>query len=568
MNALQSHVLPASQHRDDPTFALQNTTARILQLLSPRLTQSVKSQPSLAANKETVAALISKLEARYAYLRHPENSPSPPPPSAVTVLGGSVTAGVNCHAGIPRIRNENCAWPGRLESFLNNLARVSLGRGVMDADADDDDTKLVQVHTLAVGGTNTATGQTILEYGILPDDADQPDILVNAYSTNDMHVLTLEQANDSGLTIRDLVFGMAQDFTRTVLKPCQQQRPLLVWLDDYLGNEQREILATQHLSQSISVLSNYYGFVFASYADTVRDLVYGDTTERMFSPAGWYRNNRMVREIHPGQGMHLSVAWILAFNLLSAVSTHCAAISVSELKVTDDIVLEEGSLNGKTLRQYFDEAQPPFPMPYPTNSLPPPLNADLTLDVVSSQWRRQALEAQKDCGNTESGGSSSKRCPVAWVSGMPWREESWIRDYFTGIVQEPLEWSVVDDTVRGGKFGWIPNNTTSIPKLVMEFNARKHEASQVQSIALFYMKSYGEKWSGSQVTVSVDAKRNQRYETAVSTTLSGVHNKTTSEMYTDRIALPPGRMDPSVLRLTLTLSGGTTFKLMGIAVCK
>jgi hypothetical protein len=50
-------------------------------------------------------------------------------------------------------------------------------------------------------------------------------------------------------------------------------------MDDYLGNEQREILVTTELAQATMVLANYYGFTSMSYANVVRDIVYGDTHE-------------------------------------------------------------------------------------------------------------------------------------------------------------------------------------------------------------------------------------------------------------------------------------------------
>lgn len=201
--------------------------------------------------------------------------------------------------GIPAIRNERCAWPTRLEQFVNTFVKLTLNEHQPGTVQD-----LIQVHTLAVGGTNTATGRAVLEFDVLPPEASQPDILINAYSTNDMHVLTMQEALESNVTIRDLVFSMHQDFIRTVMK-CPHNRPVLFWLDDYIGNEQREILATQELAQSMHVLSNYYGFGYVSYADAVRSSVYSDTKETMFSPAGWYTGSgsRMKREIHPGQGM-------------------------------------------------------------------------------------------------------------------------------------------------------------------------------------------------------------------------------------------------------------------------
>jgi hypothetical protein len=126
---------------------------------------------------------------------------------------------------------------------------------------------------------------------------------------NDMHVKTMGSSWRKTLT--DKVFEMAQDFVRVALRPrpCQKQPPLLLWLDDYIGNEQRIILETTALSKAMHVLANYYGLGSVSYADAVRDWVYGDTHEILFSPAAGTRAGRQfTREIHPGQVAHLSMA--------------------------------------------------------------------------------------------------------------------------------------------------------------------------------------------------------------------------------------------------------------------
>ena len=98
----------------------------------------------------------------------------------------------------------------------------------------------------------------------MPPEAKNPDIIINAYATNDMHIITMLEAQQGNTTLRDKVFDMIQDFVRRIMEPSpdvgttsscgssqQQQRlpPLLVHMDDYLGNEQREIWATTELYQ-------------------------------------------------------------------------------------------------------------------------------------------------------------------------------------------------------------------------------------------------------------------------------------------------------------------------------
>jgi hypothetical protein len=287
----------ASRLRLDRKWKLHDLTAQVLQLITSHLPLSAKTLPRDVVGVET---LLRQAHARYEYLHAPKSRRRGlpvPPPVKIVVLGGSVTAGVNCFSGVGGSDLEKCAWPARMKGLINGMAQGDL----------------VQVHVFALGGSNTNTATVLLEYDLLPKDAQNADIMINGYSTNDMHVKTIEEAAEEGKTLTDKVFEMAQDFVRVALRPrpCQNQPPLLLWLDDYLGNEQRIILETTALSKAMHVLANYYGLGSVSYADAVRDWVYGDAHEILFSP-GWYKGKggKFSREIHPGQGAHMSMAWM------------------------------------------------------------------------------------------------------------------------------------------------------------------------------------------------------------------------------------------------------------------
>jgi hypothetical protein len=210
--------------------------------------------------------------------------------------------------------------------------RAKKGRQQAKKNKDPVDTvlPLLQVTKVAMGGTNTATGSRILEYDLIPPEARNPDIVLNAYSTNDMHVLTMNEATSGNQTLRYKLLDMTQDFVRTVLtrRPCAGQAPpLVLHLDDYLGNEQREIASTMEFSQTVNTLAQYYGIATMSYANMVRQTVYGDTRESWFSPEGWWptpETKVMEREIHPGMGMHISVVYVVAYNILNLATTYCS----------------------------------------------------------------------------------------------------------------------------------------------------------------------------------------------------------------------------------------------------
>lgn len=579
----------------DEQYALESVTASVLRVVTERLPRSVKALPVTG----NMSRIMAKLEARYRYLlNHPtsggaafadDDDEAPPPPVTITVLGGSVTMGVNCHTGISQLSDWRCAWPARLEQFIDALVQ----RTLLASGADKNNVGLlVAVRTMAVGGTNTATGQELIEYDLLDE---VPDILINAYSTNDMHILTLKEAAASNLTLRDKVFTMAQDFVRTLYRQqhCSNQTtPLLFWLDDYVGNEQRGILATQQLAQSIQVLANYYGFGFVSYADAVRDVVYSNTMETMFSPAGWYNESGltasadasaakfMQREIHPGQGMHMATSWMMAYNLISTMTLHCNMESFQEKlklsKVNRDNVPDfmrsaqsirrtAAFLSEDTTKriQMFAPA-PPGPR---LTVLPPPLTSNLTLDVVTEAWQ-QAADIAPDCKSRSYQGS--KRCPVSWVSGLPWTNATMIKEYFQQIVRPPYEWDVLDYSFKKNKLGWMPLTGISQPKLVMEFGAEDHVADNIRSITLFFLKSYGLRWRRSVVHVMIERKVLGKWMPAVGapTVLTGYHDKNSSETYTETVNLLPLEAAATMVRVTLKCVGGKRFKLTGIAVCQ
>jgi hypothetical protein len=96
-----------------------------------------------------------------------------------------------------------------------------------------------------------------------------------------MHVLTMNEATSGNQTLRSKLLDMTRDFVQFVLtrRPCAGQAPpLVLHLDDYLGNEQREIASTMEFSQTVNTLAQYYGITTMSYANMVQT-VYGDTRE-------------------------------------------------------------------------------------------------------------------------------------------------------------------------------------------------------------------------------------------------------------------------------------------------
>jgi hypothetical protein len=95
-----SNIVAASQHPLDTQYVLQNLTRTIFYEIAPRIHRSIQTLPSSSTimqhSTPELTSWIQKLDRRYQYLLHPDAFSVEPPPVQITVLGGSVTMGVNC----------------------------------------------------------------------------------------------------------------------------------------------------------------------------------------------------------------------------------------------------------------------------------------------------------------------------------------------------------------------------------------------------------------------------------------------------------------------------------------
>ena len=167
-------ILAASQlKREDPSYAMRDFTAELLQVVSPLLNRSVQTMPR---DWSSVRRLLRIVERRWEYL-HSSNSNNEnqrqrggaedeqaaaegsetPRPLRVVVLGGSVTKGSHCRkmaldggvyaqflknnkARIQDLNDELCGWPGRLQNLIDNWSGMP---------------GLVRITNLSIGGTGT-----------------------------------------------------------------------------------------------------------------------------------------------------------------------------------------------------------------------------------------------------------------------------------------------------------------------------------------------------------------------------------------------------------------------------
>jgi hypothetical protein len=92
---------------------------------------------------------------------------------------------------------------------------------------------------------------------------------------------------------------------------------------------------------------------------------------------------------------------------------------------------------------------------------------------------------------------------------------------------------------------------------------------RVNSVNVFYMKSYSEKWQASKVQANVFLGSHTATDAtpAASFELSGFHEKKTSEFFMEQVRFEnPGSHDDVLLHLRMI--GGGTFRIGGLAFCE
>ena len=481
-----------------------------------------------------------------------------PRPVQIVIMGGSLLAGTNCRKMIRdlgirmTLSPKECAWGNRLGGILNQVFQMPL----------------VEVTNIGVGGTNTATGTILLDYDLLPLAARNPDIVINGYSTSDMHAWTVAEAGHSNATLGDQMHTMVEAFYRNATLMRRQQSdcseeeqrqrqqaqgeespvpPLVVHLDDYLGNEQREIVATMEGSSSVQSLARYYGFPSMSYADVARDWVYGDTHEYWFSPEGWYNAKKkdapMETEIHPQMRVHIIAAWVIAYNFLHMTTTFCSLEPWRRAAVPGldgDNILHQSYEDTRQLLPQLPalrgENTPKGKPRVPPKSIPPLLTKSLSLENISEVWNQDAaayLErstVQPICLSANqldvTKAYNDEKCPFAWVTRirvlpLPQVPETEARSDATA---EQAYWKAhslhdFGESTNSWKFEAQNEKNGVVPKaghgseLLLEIpppliaNGTKINleggSPLVDRVTFSYMKSYGRKWHESTVRLGV-----------------------------------------------------------------
>jgi hypothetical protein len=142
-------------------------------------------------------------------------------------------------------------------------------------------------------------------------------------------------------------------------------------------------------------------------------------------------------------------------------------------------------------------------------------------------------------------------------------DRTWIEGYLGAIIQSSDGWKLAEDN---GKLGFAPSKAGDI--IFFDF---VELVQPVQCVTFFMLRSYGPSFESSRLRVDTEyqARESSSWSDLTSHEFVGFHAKNTSEMYTELIALPQIVEVGASLRVrcTFTSANGTTFKIMGLAVC-
>jgi hypothetical protein len=464
-------------------------------------------------------------------LRNPVDAP----PLRLTVFGGSATAGHQCLinkfdypvrvAGSDEDVNtpiHKCAWPGRLQDMMDAI----LGEGI------------VEVRNVAAGGATTSTSTMVVEYSLLPGPT--PDVIFWDHGVND----ALQQ-RDAPEIFEELL----QPFYRATrtLQTCEQDAPLVVMVDTFLGEHDK----IKKVSKSMEVAAAVYRMVSwypdtlgISYANTVRPYVLSHLSSRM-DPLSLLGSRGLF--VHPGMMYHISVAWVVLFNMLQGLHDTCNAPAVDD---------NQEVLDNSTVNHHLDG----FDIPE--------LDGKLTYTDVHSKWKEHGQKRWESCADRATDDSNNTttappRCFYAWIvnqmTNVAWPRDI-VRELQPALVANE-RWSAQGFPIRQPRTGWFAEGRGSWFEL-----AFTGIPASAKYLNLVYMKSYSENWYNATLVITCFVDGPKTNTTTRLENISGYQLEQTSILVPTKLALPPNQAGDN-MRLKFELIEGETFKIIGMALC-
>jgi len=611
--------------------------------------------------------ILDKLQARILFLEQQQQEQQQqhstddsrrrqPQKIQVLVFGGSLTEGVGCDAPPPSylMDDENekaqfmkfplslqeCSWPHRLQQLADAF--------LPDA---------IEIHNLAVGGTHSRAAVPILEHGLYPphvhvnentinDEAsdsnrhDPPDIILNAYAANDnlppafynTENTTLDNFHKYRVLKRLMEFVAAASSTGTAAggnancerqssqqnsppQQQQQQQPWIVFVNDYLGNQQESLVGESTVDELVQLLMQT--LVPVSYVSPVRLLepyVWANTTEHVWSGV-WKKKQKKKQkqqddtkndykvDVHYGMAGHITTAMVTAHAFFQWTMEHC------QEQVLFDMEEEDCSSPN-----YWTTATTPLSSLQTTletrRMQPNELSRVLQIDLPSKEWMKvnhpdrvypnitEGRNAKTRNGESSSSTTITGDCRTSRRPGCAFAflaaplgthsKKGPLQEYidrFTIIHDDASSrdggWLVQNNFRHGGfqnKLGLVATRTGAQLELNIPIG-NNWQQQQHMKLTIHYLKSYGPDWANSHLRGSIQVVRQkegsaggQQEQVQVlreqSFDLEGFHDQQVSISYTH--VVPNILVDnggETIIQLKLELIGGSNFKINAMMLC-
>ncbi|CAJ1964524.1 unnamed protein product [Cylindrotheca closterium] len=622
--------------------------------------------------------ILEKLQARLLFLQQLEghydstnttdrNNPEPPPPNKIQVLvfGGSVTEGVGCDAPPPSylmddtekeksqlkllssLSLQDCSWPHRLQQL---------------ADAFLPDT--IEIHNLAVGGTHSRAAVPILEHGLYPphvhvnenknkkndaaphDDHDShegpPDIILNAYAANDnlppafynTENTTLDNFHKYRVLKRLMEFVAAASGTGTVggknnINSCgqsstnsnsqqQSHQPWIVFLNDYLGNQQESLVGESTVDELVQLLMQTLAPVsYVSPSRLLEPYVWANTSEHVWSGVWKKKSNKNKNlnaadykvDVHYGLAGHITTALVAAHAFFQWTMEYC-----QEQVLFDDVEEQDCSSSS-----HWTTTTPKSLQTLETRMQAHELSSVLQIHLPSKEWMKlnhpdrvypnitegaggvvkssrlgssSKTVTHDGCSGSSSGHQNSGACAFAFLAAPlgTHSKKGPLQEYIDGFTvtaenkkEDGVGWLVQNNFRHGGfqnKLGLAAIRTGA--QLTLDIPIGNVQQQRHMELTIHYLKSYGPDWANSHLRGTCQVRQQKGASSSSSSggakllqvlreqnfDLEGFHDQQVSISYTH--VVPDIIIDKgieTVIQLKLELIGGSNFKINAMMLC-
>jgi len=369
----------------------------------------------------------------------------------------------------------------------------------------------INVVNYGIGASSSEVASMMLRYRLFPASMmpEGPDVIINAYAVNDFSYHST--SNNFGKFFEDFVASVRS------LTSCDYTRPVVLYLDDFMNTYDRSqsLSQAQSYTAEIQKYTSWYQIPLIAYARMMHPWVYQDTPEAKLLV------DRQGDSKHMTWAGHVAVVMTLAYRMLHEVHAYC---------------------QDTLLQPHIDTNAPSV-----LDSIHRPLLGKAKANTVASVWKQN--QDDWNCNAT------SSSCDFAWVA-LRREREMYHLPQITDIMGEAHGWEY--------RTKWPPSNYGLYSNGVNSTLWLRVNSTAANTVGFFYMKSYSEKWKDANVQVTVHLGNQSNPVTT--TTLSGYHDKSTSEFFPASLQFDHS-IKEEVVYAELRQIGGGTFRISAVSFC-